>query len=79
MVYNLLPLYYRRYECGILDIDPAYAGGVFEAVADECEFRLGITMFDTPGHSVGHMIVKMAKSAGNIVVAGDAIFVERNL
>lgn len=50
MVYNLLPLYYRRYECGILDIDPAYAGGVFEAVADECEFRLGITMFDTPGH-----------------------------
>jgi glyoxylase-like metal-dependent hydrolase (beta-lactamase superfamily II) len=39
----------------------------------------GITMFHTPGHSVGHMAVTVATSAGDICVVGDAIFVERNL
>ena len=79
MAYNPLPLYYRTYECGIFGIEPAYAGCVFEAVEDECEVLPGITMFHTPGHSVGHMAVTVATSAGDIVVAGDAIFVERNL
>jgi glyoxylase-like metal-dependent hydrolase (beta-lactamase superfamily II) len=36
-------------------------------------------MFHTPGHSVGHMAVTVATGAGDIVVAGDAIFQERNL
>ena len=79
MAYNPLPLYYRTYECGILGIEPAYAGCVFEAVEDECEIFPGITMFHTPGHSVGHMAVTVATTAGDIVIAGDAIFVERNL
>ncbi|MFV0361316.1 N-acyl homoserine lactonase family protein [Tropicimonas sp.] len=79
MAYNPLPLYYRTYECGILGIEPAYAGCVFEAVEDECEVLPGITMFHTPGHSVGHMAVTVATSAGDIVICGDAIFNERNL
>jgi glyoxylase-like metal-dependent hydrolase (beta-lactamase superfamily II) len=79
MAYNPLPLYYRTYESGVLGIEPAYAGCAFEAVADECEVLPGITMFHTPGHSVGHMAVTVATSAGDIVVAGDAIFQERNL
>jgi len=79
MAYNPLPLYYRTYESGFLGIEPAYAGCVFEAVADECEVLPGITMFHTPGHSVGHMAVTVATAMGDIVVAGDAIFVERNL
>ncbi len=79
MAYNPLPLYYRTYECGILGIEPAYAGCVFESVADECEILPGITMFHTPGHSVGHMAVSVATNAGDIVVCGDAIFEERNL
>ena len=75
MAYNPLPLYYRTYECGILDIEPAYAGCVFEAVEDECGVLLGITMFHTraiPLITWG----SVATSAGDIVVAGDAIFVE---
>ncbi|MEJ8561988.1 hypothetical protein QTO30_12690 [Yoonia sp. GPGPB17] len=52
---------------------------VFEAVEDECEVLPGITMFHTPGHSVGHMAVTVATSMGDIVVAGDAIFQERNM
>ncbi|MYI67765.1 MAG: N-acyl homoserine lactonase family protein [Boseongicola sp. SB0673_bin_14] len=79
MAYNPLPLYYRTYECGILGIEPAYAGCVFEAVDGECEVLPGITMFPTPGHSVGHMAVSVATNAGDIVVCGDAIFEERNL
>jgi N-acyl homoserine lactone hydrolase len=39
----------------------------------------GITMVYTPGHSVGYMAVTVATSAGDIVIAGDAIFEERNL
>ena len=79
MANNPLPLYYRTYECAILGIEPAYAGCVIEAVEDECEVLPGITMFHTPGHSVGHMAVSVATSAGDIVVCGDAIFEERNL
>jgi len=79
MAYNPLPLYYRTYECGILGIEPAYAGCVFEGIADETEVLPGITMFHTPGHSVGHMAVTVATSAGDIVVCGDAIFQARNL
>jgi len=79
MAYNPLPLYYRTYECGILDIEPPYAGCVFEAVEKESEVLPGITMFHTPGHSVGHMAVTVATSMGDIVIAGDAIFLERNL
>nr|MCU0902110.1 N-acyl homoserine lactonase family protein [Cypionkella sp.] len=71
--------YYRTYESGFLGIEPAYAGCIFEAVAAECEVLPGITMFPTPGHSVGHMAVSVATSAGDIVIAGDAIFQERNL
>ena len=78
MAYNPLPLYYRTYEANI-GVEQAYAGCVFEAVEDECEVLPGITMFHTPGHSVGHMAVSVATSAGDICVVGDAIFVERNL
>ena len=79
MAYNPLPLYYRTYECGILGIEPAYAGCVFEAVENETEIFPGITMFHTPGHSVGHMAVSVETAAGDIVICGDAIFQSRNL
>lgn len=79
MAYNPLPLYYRTYECATLGIEPAYSGCVFETVDGECEILPGITMFPTPGHSVGHMAVTVATSVGDIVICGDAIFEERNL
>ena len=79
MAYNPLPLYYRTYESPVLGIEPAYYGCAFETVTDETEILPGITMFHTPGHSVGHMAVTVATSAGDIVVAGDAIFQARNM
>ena len=79
MAYNPLPLYYRTYESPMLGIEPAYAGCTFELVDDECEVLPGITMFHTPGHSVGHMAVTVATAIGDVVIAGDAIFQARNL
>ncbi|MDE2792880.1 MAG: N-acyl homoserine lactonase family protein [Paracoccaceae bacterium] len=79
MAYNPLPLYYRTYESVYLNVRPAYSECVFEAVENECEVFPGITMFHTPGHSVGHMAVSVATSVGEIVVCGDAIFNLRNL
>ncbi len=79
MAYNPLPLYYRTYESPLLGIEPAYAGCAFEMIENETEIFPGITMFHTPGHSVGHMAVTVATSAGDIVIAGDAIFNTRNL
>jgi len=78
MAYNPLPLYYRTYEANI-GVEQAYAGCVFEAIDQETEVFPGITMFHTPGHSVGHMAVSVETTAGTICVVGDAIFVERNL
>jgi len=79
MAYNPLPLYYRSYESPVLGIEPAYAGCSFEIVEGECELLPGLTMFPTPGHSVGHMSVSVATSAGDVVICGDAIFQARNL
>jgi len=58
MAYNPLPLYYRTYEANI-GVEQAYAGCVFEAIDQETEVFPGITMFHTPGHSVGHMAVSV--------------------
>ena len=77
--YNPLPLYYRTYESPVLGIEPAYYGCSFELVHGETEIVPGISVFDTPGHSPGHMAVTVATSAGDIVLAGDAIFQARNM
>ena len=79
MAFNPLPLYYRTYESGTLGIDAPFHGHAFELIDDECEILPGLTMFHTPGHSVGHMAVSVATSMGDICVVGDAIFEERNL
>ena len=77
--YNPLPLYYRTYESPVLGIEPAYTGCSFELVHGETEIFPGITMFDTPGHSPGHMAVTVETEAGDIVIAGDAVFQARNM
>ena len=77
--YNPLPLYYRTYESPVLGIEPAYYGSSFELVHGETEIVPGISVFNTPGHSPGHMAVTVATSVGDIVLAGDAIFQARNM
>ena len=68
MAYNPLPLYYRTYECGILGIDQAYEGCVFEAVADECEVLSLAVAPERRGAGVGGFLfdaaIDRAASAG---------------
>lgn len=77
--FNPLPLYYRSYEAGILGIEAPILGVPFEIYDGETEIVPGISVFPTPGHSVGHHSVTVKTIAGDIVLAGDAIFQTRNL
>jgi glyoxylase-like metal-dependent hydrolase (beta-lactamase superfamily II) len=77
--YNPLPLYYRSYESPILGIEPPFYGCQFELVEGVVTIVDGVSVFPTPGHSVGHMSVQVETTAGACVIAGDAIFRLRNL
>jgi glyoxylase-like metal-dependent hydrolase (beta-lactamase superfamily II) len=74
-----LPPYYRSYEAPILGIDPPFAGCDFITVDGEHSYNDAVTLFPTPGHSVGHQSVAVRTAAGTVVIAGDAVFVEENL
>ncbi len=71
--YNPLPLYYRSYESPVLGIEPPFYGCAFEVVQGETTIVPGVTMFDTPGHSIGHMSVAVETAVGTIVIVGDAM------
>ena len=73
MAMNPLPIYYSSYESPALGIEPPWYGCQFEVVNGETEIIPGITMFDTPGHSIGHMSVTVSTAHGDIVIVGDAM------
>ncbi|MEE9240257.1 MAG: N-acyl homoserine lactonase family protein [bacterium] len=77
--YNPLPLYYRSYEASILGIEAPFKSCQFELVDGETDIAPGVSVFPTPGHSPGHQSVQVETSCGNIVVAGDVIFVYENM
>ena len=77
--YNPLPLYYRTYESPILGITSPIRDCHFELVEGECQIVPGVSVFPTPGHSIGHQAVVAHSKAGDIVIAGDAIFQMRNM
>ena len=74
-----LPPYYRSYEAPILGLEAPFANCSFTTVDGELAYNDAITLFPTPGHSVGHQSVVVRTAAGAIVIAGDAVFVEENL
>lgn len=77
--YNPLPLYYRTYESPALGITSPIQGCSFELFDGEAEIVPGVSVFPTPGHSVGHHSVTVHTRQGDIVLAGDAIFQMRNM
>ena len=77
--HNPLPLYYRSYESPMLGIESPFTGCAFEVVEGDAEIVPGVSVFPTPGHTPGHQCVTVATSTGNIVIAGDAIFLYENL
>ncbi|MGA2991216.1 MAG: N-acyl homoserine lactonase family protein [Candidatus Korobacteraceae bacterium] len=74
-----LPPYYRSYEAPILGLESPFAGCKFITRDGEWAYNDDITLFPTPGHSVGHQSVAVRTEAGPVIIAGDAVFVHENL
>jgi N-acyl homoserine lactone hydrolase len=74
-----LPPYYRSYEAPILGIDAPFTHCSFITLDGEYSYNSDITLFPTPGHSVGHQSVAIRTANGTVVIAGDAVFVDENM
>lgn len=76
---NPIPLYYKSYEAPELGIIRPFEGLSFTMVKGEQEILPGIRVFETPGHSPGHMSVEVDTKEGKFICAGDSIFIPENL
>ena len=62
---NPIPLYYKSYEHPFLGIQAPFTGLDIETCSGEQEILPGVRVFETPGHSPGHMSVKWKPNAAN--------------
>jgi len=76
---NPLPPYYCSYEHPILGIIPPFKGKKFITLKGEYKYNDNIVIFPTPGHSPGHQSVSVKTDSGTFIIAGDAVFSEKNL
>jgi glyoxylase-like metal-dependent hydrolase (beta-lactamase superfamily II) len=76
---NPIPLYYKSYEHPVLGIRRQFEGIKITTVAGETEIIPGIRVFETPGHSPGHMSVEIDTAKGRFLCVGDSVFVPDNL
>lgn len=74
-----IPLYYKSYEYPVLGLTPQFEGIKFELVDGEQEIVDGISVYPSPGHSVGHQTVAVNTETGVYHCCGDAIFTNDNL
>jgi glyoxylase-like metal-dependent hydrolase (beta-lactamase superfamily II) len=74
-----IPLYYKSYEHPALGIVRPFEGIAIETVKGETEIVPGIRVFETPGHSPGHMSVEVETRGGPYICAGDSVFIMDNL
>lgn len=77
--FDPIPLYYKSYEHPALGITRPFEGKQFETVSGETEIAPGIRVFESFGHSPGHMSVEVDTKDGSYICAGDSIFVLGNL
>ncbi len=77
--YDPIPLYYKSYEHPALGIVRPFEGLTFDLVRGEEEIMPGVRVFETPGHSPGHMSVEVETAAGDFICAGDSVFIPANL
>lgn len=69
-----IPLYYKSYEAPALGIERPFEHISFLTCRDETEILEGIVVFDTPGHSPGHMSVEVNTRDGKYIIGGDSAF-----
>ena len=77
--FNPIPLYYKSYEHPVLGIKRPIEGLKFTTVKGEVEIIDGVRVFETPGHSPGHMSVEVDTKEGKYICAGDSVFIPDNL
>lgn len=74
-----IPLYYKSYEHPILGITRPFEGIKFNTVKGETEIMPNVRVFETFGHSPGHMSVEIDTEEGSYICAGDSIFIMDNI
>lgn len=67
------------YEATSLGQTPPWLGYHLEPLDGEVTLADGITVFPTPGHTVGHVSLAVETPAGTVVIAADAIPTFENL
>ena len=77
------PLYYKSYESPKLNIEPRiepqWKGRQFTLLEGDVDVMDGISVYFTPGHSVGHQVVVVHTKDGDYHLCGDLIFTFDNL
>lgn len=76
---NPIPLYYKSYEYPVLGIEPQFKDREFKLYEGEADIFDGISVYPTPGHSVGHQTVVVNTTEGQYHCCGDLIFTYDNL
>ena len=77
---NPIPLYYKSYEYPVLGVKSPITDIRFIETEGETPIMPGVRVFDTPGHSPGHISVEIDCEDGeSYICCGDAIFVPGNL
>ncbi len=74
-----IPTYYKAYEHPILGLQPPFEGRDFTEIEGEYKYNEDITIFPTPGHSVGHQSVSVKGVDDNYIITGDAVYSYKNL
>jgi len=69
-----IPLYYKSYEHPFLGVRRPFEGINVETVEGETEIINGIRVFETFGHSPGHMSVEVDTKDGRYIIGGDSAF-----
>ena len=75
---NPIPLYYKSYEEPSLGLTPQFEGIEFELLNGEVEVLDGISVYPSPGHSVGHQTVVVNTNDGKFHCCGDLVFTYDN-
>jgi glyoxylase-like metal-dependent hydrolase (beta-lactamase superfamily II) len=79
---NPVSVYYRGYEKDIHGkIVPPFNGVKIDTIKVEGETEIfpGITVFETPGHTPGHISAAVQAQSGEYIIAGDAVLCLNNL
>lgn len=79
IAHDPIPLYYKSYEHPCLGIKNQFDELDFIRVTGETEITEGIRVFETPGHSPGHMSVEVDTAKGKYICAGDSVFIPDNM